>query len=106
MNINQLNYLFRLDFIPERNEFYSRADFFEILREPNESSEDVWTNILQAEKNCEFDNVTPAELVDLKLLSLIETLIGGYELKKKIGKSIMTIETKTGLLHVNVRPVE
>ena len=35
MNINQLYILFRLHFIPERNKFYSRADFFGITREPN-----------------------------------------------------------------------
>ena len=48
---------------PERNKFHSRADFFGIAREPNESAEDVWTRILQTEKNFEFDNVTPAELI-------------------------------------------
>ena len=55
MNIIQLYALFRLHFIPERNNFHSRADFFGITREPNESAEDVWTRILQTEKNCEFD---------------------------------------------------
>ena len=41
MNINQLYASFRLHFIPERNKFHSRADFFGITREPNESAEDV-----------------------------------------------------------------
>ena len=49
MNINQLYALFRLHFIPERNKFHSRADFFGITREPNEMAEDVWTRILQTE---------------------------------------------------------
>ena len=69
MNINQLYSLFRLHFIPERNKFHSRADFFEIVREPSETG--VWTRILQTEKNCEIDNVTPAELIASKFLSLI-----------------------------------
>ena len=51
MNINQLHALFRLHFIPERNKFHGRADFFGKTREPNESAEDVWTRILQTEKN-------------------------------------------------------
>ena len=71
MNINQLYILFRIHFIPERNKFHSRADFFGITRETNETAEDVWTRILQTEKNCEFDNVTPAELFASKFLSLI-----------------------------------
>ena len=33
MDINQLYSLFRLHFIPERNKFHSRADFFGITRE-------------------------------------------------------------------------
>ena len=99
MNTNQLYILFRLHFIPERNKFHSRADFFGITREPNETAEDVWTRILQTEKNCEFDNVTPAELIASKFLSLIGRSMGDYELKKKIRKSNMTIETITDLIH-------
>ena len=71
MIINQLYALFRLHFIPERTKFHSRADFFGITREPNETAEDVWTRILQTETNCEFDKVTPAKLIASKFLSLI-----------------------------------
>ena len=99
MNINQLYSLFRLHFIPDRNKFHSRVDFFGIIREPNETAEDVWTRIPQTQKNCEFDNVTPAELIASKFLSLIGRSTGDYELKKKIRKSNMTIETITDLLH-------
>ena len=99
MNINQLYTLFRLHFIPERNKFHSRADFFGIVREPNETAEDVWTRILQTEKNCEFDHVTPAELIASKFLSVIGKSTGDYELKKKIRKSDMTIETITDVKH-------
>ena len=99
MDINQLYSLFRLHFIPERNKFHSRADFFGITREKHESAEDVWTRILQVEKNCEFENVTPAELIASKFLSVIGRSTGDYELKKKIRKSGMTIETITALIH-------
>ena len=95
MNINQLYTLFRLHFIPERNKFHSRADFFGITREPNETAEDVWTRILQTEKNCEFDRV----LIASKFLSLIGRSTGEYELQKKIRKSDMTTETITDLIH-------
>ena len=99
MDINQLYSLFRLHFIPQRNKFHSRADFFGITRKKHESAEDVWTRILQVEKNCEFENVTPAELIASKFLSVIGRSTGDYELKKKIRKSGMTIETKTALIH-------
>ena len=54
MDINQLFSLFRLHFTPERNKLLSQADVFEITREKSETPEDVWTRILQVEKNCEF----------------------------------------------------
>ena len=88
MDVSQLNSLFRLHFIPERNKFHSQADFFGKARENNETTEDVWTRILQEEKNCEFENVTPAELFASKFLSLIGRSTGEYELKKKIQEAI------------------
>ena len=99
MDINQLYSLFWLHFIPDGNKFHSKADFFGITREKHESAEDVWTRILQVEKNCEFENVTPAELIASKFLSVIGRSTGDYELKKKIRKSDMTIETITALIH-------
>ena len=98
MDINQLYSLFRIHIIPERNKFHSR-DFFGITREKHETAEDVWTRVLQVEKNCEFEIVTPAELIASKFLSVIGRSTGDYELKKKIRKSDMTIETKTALIH-------
>ena len=82
MDIIQLYSLFQLHFIPERNKFHSRADFFGITREKLETAEDVWTRILKVEKNCEFENVTPAELLASKILSVIGRSTGDYELKK------------------------
>ena len=99
MNINQLYSLFRLHFIPERNKFHSRADVFGITREKHETAEDVWTRILQVEKICEYENVTQAELKASNVLSVIGRSTGDYELKKKIRKSDMIIETITTLIH-------
>ena len=59
----------------------------------------MWTRILQTEKNCEFDNVTPAELIASKFLSLVGRLTRDYEPKKKIRKSNMTIETIIDLIN-------
>ena len=99
MNINQLYSLFRLHFIPEGNKVHSRADFFGITGEKHETAEDVWTKILQVVKNCEFEDVTPAALIASKFLSVIGRSTGDCELKKKIRKSDMTIETITTLIH-------
>ena len=102
MDNNQLYSLFRLHFIPEGNKFHSRADFFGITREKQETAEDVWTRMLQVEKNCEFENVTPDDPLASKILSVIGRSTGDYELKKKIRNSDTTIETITTLIHEHI----
>ena len=98
MDLNQLYSLFQLHFIPERNKFH-RRDFFGITREKHETAEDVWTRRLQVEKNCEFENMTPAEQIASRFFSVIGRSTGDYELKNKIRKSDMTKETITALIH-------
>ena len=63
MNINQLYIQFHLHFISERNKFYSRADFFGITREPNETAEDVWTRILQTKKTVNLTTLPQPNLL-------------------------------------------
>ena len=58
-----------------------------------------WTQVLQVQKNCEFKNVTPAELIASKFLSITRRSAGVYELKKKLRKSDITIQTITDLIH-------
>ena len=81
--LHKLYTLFRLHFTPERNVQHSRADFFDLKREINETAADVWKRILDVEKNCEFETITAAELIALKFLSLIGKSTGDYELKKE-----------------------
>ena len=97
--LNRLYSLFRIHFIPERNKHHSRADFFNIKREEGESAAEVWKRMLEVEKKCEFENITPAELLASKFLSLIGTSSGDYELKRKIKKSNMTIDAITDAIH-------
>ena len=74
---------FRLHFKAERYKFHSRADFFCITREPNETAEDVWTRILQSEKHSEFDKVTPAELIASKVLIFHWKIYGRLRTEEK-----------------------
>ena len=97
--LHKLYTLFRLHFTPERNVHYSRADFFDLKRETNETAADVWKRILDVEKNCEFETITAAELIASKFLSLIRKSTGDFEIKKKIRKSDMSIEAITDAIH-------
>ena len=71
----------------------------EFQEKKNETAEEAWTRILQVQKKCEFENMTPAELIAPKFLSLISRSTGDYELKMQIRKSDMTIETITDMIH-------
>ena len=81
--------LFRLHFVPERNKHHSRADFFNLKREPGEPAAETWKRILEIEKNCEFEEITAAEILASKFLSVIGKTTGDNDLKKKIKKGDM-----------------
>ena len=97
--LHKLYALFRLHYTPERNVQHSRSDFFDLKRENGETAADVWKRILEIEKNCEFENITAAELLASKFLSFKEKSTGDYELKKKIRKSDMLVEAITDAIH-------
>ena len=88
----RLYILFRLHFIPERNKHHSRADFFNLAAE-------TWKRILEIEKNCEFEEITAAELLASKFLSVIGKTTGDNDLKKKIKKGDMPVEAITDTIH-------
>ena len=94
--------LFRLHFTPERNKYHSRADFFELKREPGESAADTWKRILEIEKNCEFEEITAAELLASKFLSVIGNNQNDKELKKKIKEGDMSIDNITEAIHEHI----
>ena len=51
LSLHHLYALFRLHFIPELNKHHSRADFFNLKREPGETAAGIWERILEIEKN-------------------------------------------------------
>ena len=91
--------LFRIHYTPKRNVQHSRADFFDLKRETNETVADVWKRILNVEKKCEFETRTAAKLITSKFLSLIGKSTGNSGLKKKIRKSDMSIDAITDAIH-------
>ena len=97
--MHRLYSLFCLHFIPERNKHHSRANFFELKRQPKDTAADIWTKLLEIEKNCEFEQITAAELIISKFISMIGKSTGDNELKKKIKKGEMTIDHVTELIH-------
>ena len=77
MSINQPHSLFRLHFIPERNKFHRRDDFFGITREPNVTAESVWTSKLQTEKTANSIKLP-------QLNNCIEILIKKWKIHRRL----------------------
>ena len=50
-------------------------------------------------KNCEFEEITAAELLASKFLSVIGKTTGDNDLKKKIKKGDMSVEAITDTIH-------
>ena len=61
-----------------------QGQFLRPQTEDEESAADVWKRISEAEKNCEFETITAAELLASKFLSVIGKATDDYDLKKKI----------------------
>ena len=97
--LHRLYTLFRLHFIPERNKHHRRADFFNLKRQPGLSATETWKRILEIEKNCEFAEITAAELLASKFLSVIGETTCDKDLKKKIKRRDMSVEAITDTIH-------
>ena len=67
MDINQLYSLFRLHFIPERNKFHSRADFFGITREKHETAEDCKEEKTKGGKELRIRENNSSRIVSIKV---------------------------------------
>ena len=74
-------------------------DLFVIARELNEPAEDAWTQILQTDgTDCETAN----KQCDTGRSDIVNVFSANREINerlRKIGKSIMTFETTTDIIH-------
>ena len=55
--------LFKKTFIPARNVFVSGAQFFNIKQEENETLDEYWKRLVDIERKCEFNRITPEEII-------------------------------------------
>ena len=50
-------------FVPARNVFHSRAQFFIIKQEDSETLDEYSKRLVDIERKCEFNSITPAEII-------------------------------------------
>ena len=66
VNLPELLTLFKKTFLPVRNVFHSRAQFFNMRQEDNETLDEYRKRLVAIERKCDFGNITPEEIITYK----------------------------------------
>ena len=80
--IKDLIRLFNEYFLPKRNTYHNRGEFFWTKQTETETPEDFWRRLIEIEKECNFENTTAEEL----LISKFMTAITNKKLRDKLMK--------------------
>ena len=72
VKLPELLILFKKTFLPARNVFHSRTQFFNIKQEENETLDEYWKRLVDIERKCDFNNVTPEEIITYKFAATIK----------------------------------
>ena len=58
-------------FLPVRNVFHSRAQFFNMKQDDNETLDEYWKRLVDIERKCDFENITAEEIITYKFAATI-----------------------------------
>ena len=65
--IKELIRLFNEYFLPKRNTYHNRGEFFWTKQTESETPEDFWRRLIEIEKECNFESITAEELLITQL---------------------------------------
>ena len=68
----ELMTLFKKTFLPARNIFHSRAQFFNMKQDDNETLNEYWKRLADIERKCDFSNITAEEIITYKFAPTIK----------------------------------
>ena len=71
ISLQELLKLFKKTFLPTRNVFHSRAQFFNIRQEDGETLDEYWKRLIDVETKCEFSTITPEDDITFKFTASI-----------------------------------
>ena len=89
IRIKDLIRLYTEHYLPKRNTYHNRGDFFWAKQSENETPEEFWRRHIEIEKNCNFGTILAEEL----LISKYMTAITDKKLRDKLMKE-KTLEMK------------
>ena len=95
---DKLLQLFKKYYMPKRNTYHSRGDFFWAKQEENETPEEHWKKLITLEKNCEFKDIKQEDI----LISKFITSITDKKLREKlIREKTLNLKTTVELITQN-----
>ena len=80
--VKDLIRLFNEHFLPKRNTYHNRGEFFWTRQTESETPEDFWRRLIEIEKECAFEGITAEDL----LISKFMTAITDTKLRDKLMK--------------------
>ena len=93
IDLPELLKFFKKTFIPARKVFHSRAQFFNIKQEDTETLDEYWKRLMDIERKCEFNSITPEEILAYKFAATINDKKARDEFIKGPLKLQMVLET-------------
>ena len=71
-------------FLPKRNSYHNRGEFFWTKQTETETPEDFWRRLIETEKECTFEGITAEDLLISKHMTAItDTKLRDKLMKKK-----------------------
>ena len=91
--VRDLIRLFNEYFLPKRNTFHNRGEFFWTRQTESETPADVWRRLIEIEKECAFETITAEDLIISKFMTAItDTKLRDKLMKEKKLELKKTIE--------------
>ena len=88
--IKELIRLFNEYFLPKRNTYHNRGEFFWTKQTEAETPEDFWRRLIEIEKECNFESITAEELLISKFMTAITD--------KKLRDKLMKVPSRPNML--------
>ena len=101
IKIKDLIRLYTEHYLPKRNTYHNRGDFFWAKQSENETPEEFWRRPIEIEKECNFGTISAVEL----LISKYMTAITDKKLRDKLMKE-KTLEMKKTIEMIKQTPFE
>ena len=95
INTKKLIQLFKDYYMPKRNTYHNRGEFFWAKQEENETPEDHWRNLVSLERDCEFKDIKQE---DLPISKFIASVTGKKLRERLIREKTLNFKTTVDLV--------